>query len=382
MTIRVLHIITGLSTGGAENMLLKIISNRDRENFSPYVISLTNKGEIGRKIESQGVPVFNLDMSLSISIFLKLYRLIKLVRWIRPNVVQTWMYHADLLGGLVAKLFGRDSIKLVWGVRQGNLSPDLNKRSTLTVVRICGFLSCWLPDRIVCCSRNAFAEHTKVGYGSSKLVIIPNGFDLNRFRPNPQARVGLCKELGLIDDVFLVAFVGRDDPQKNIEGFLRVAAIVKDRIQNVAFVMVGSGMNPSHPRLTKLIADYELGKHVYLLDKREDLPDLMAAFDILVSTSFGEAFPNVIGEAMACGTPCVVTNVGESKEIVGNTGKAVESGDMKQLAEKVVDFMNLPGPVRAGMGMDARHRVRQNYRLERVVKMYDELYASLIGNCK
>ena len=370
-------IITGLSTGGAEFMLLKLLQNLNRNRFQLRVISLTSRGEIGARIEALGIKVHALGMQSGALHPFKFIQLVRLLRYSKPDVVHTWMYHADLLGGLAAKLAGIKII--VWGIRQGNLDPEQNKRSTLWIMRICSIISSLLPERILTCSERAKVIHVAVGYREDKMVLIPNGFDLERFCPNPAARGAVREELGLAPDTPLVGLIARADPQKNHRGFLEAAARVLAALPQVHFVFAGTGVDANNRVLMASIDRLGLRGHCHLLGRRDDVPRLMAALDLLASSSLGEAFPNVLGEAMACGVPCVVTDVGDSAEIVGETGRVVTPGDMAGLAAHLVELLHWPAGRRAQLGERARERVRARYAISDVARRYEAFYEQLLS---
>ena len=371
-------VITGLSTGGAEMMLLKVLERIDRRHFSPHVISLTTKGEIGARIEALGVPVEALGMRPGRFSLLKFIRFVRRLHKLRPDAVHTWMYHADLLGGVAARLAGVRAIG--WAIHHSNLSPLHNKRSTLWVMKTCAVLSSRLPRTILCCSHKAKEIHVSAGYDEGKIVVIPNGFDLSQFKPDANARISVRSELGLRKDTPLVGLIARFDPQKNHEGFFEVATQVHLSCSDVHFLLAGAGVEDNNPALRRAIKQAGVGTNTHLLGKREDISRLMAALDVLVSSSsFGEAFPNVLGEAMACGVPCVVTGVGDSAEIVGETGRVVAAGDMDGLAHNIIEILQLSHEERRAMGANARERIRARFDIESVVRQYEKFYENLIG---
>lgn len=357
-------------------MLLKLLQQLDRSRFTPTVISLVGLGEIGPRIQTQGIPVHALGMSRGVPNPLMVLRLAKLLRQLQPDVVHTWMYHADLLGGLAARLAGCRQV--VWSLRQSNLNKSQNKRSTLAVVGLCARLSRWVPKLIVSCSVRAQQIHAGVGYVSEKIHVIPNGFDLDRFVPDGAARSAVRAELGLPADAPLVGVVARYDVQKNHLGFVQAAAWVVQQCPQVHFVLAGTGVDAANAELQAAIAAQpDLAAHMHLLGRRDDVPRLMAALDVLASPSHGEAFPNVLGEAMACGVPCVVTDAGDSAEIVASTGRVVPVGDMAGLAQKLVTTLRLPAEERTTLGQRARARVQENYEIGHITRMYEAVYERL-----
>jgi glycosyltransferase involved in cell wall biosynthesis len=379
MTTRIVFVITGLSTGGSEMMLSKLLERIDRQRFAPHVISLRDLGEIGPRIAALGIPVEALGMRPSVPSPWKFLRLAWRLRQLRPVIVHTWMYHADLLGGLAARLAVIRAIG--WRVNHSNLEPQLNKRSTLWIVAICARLSSWLPRRILSCSEKARVVHVAAGYAAAKMVVVPNGFDLARFRPDPTARDSVRAELGLTTDTPLVAIVARYHPQKNVDGFVSAALAVARERPEVHFMLAGSGLEAGNTTLTAPLAGSAAAPRFHLLGRRDDVPRLMAAADVLALSSHGEAFPNVVGEGMACGVSFVSTDAGDAAEIIGDTGRVVPAGDMPGLAREIQAMLDLPAAERAALGRRARQRVQDRYDIERVVEQYQAFYLSLMdGN--
>lgn len=381
MTVKIAMIITNLEVGGAETMLLKLLQRIDRERFQIIVISLLTLGEIGSRISALGIPVFVLGLNRKIPNPLLGFKLSIILRQFKPDLVHTWMYHADLMGGLIARISGCS--RVIWGIRHSDLSKAENTRLTLLVVKVCALLSRFIPTRILTCSWRAKSVHIAVGYCSHKFVVIPNGFELNRFIPDHLARQSVRFELGLRPTTPLIGLVGRYHSQKNHEGFLEAAFLVRKQIPDAHFLLAGIDIDYKNTVLESAILAHNLADCVHLLGRRDDVPRLMASLDVLASSSHGEAFPNVIGEAMACGVPCVVTDVGDSADIIGNAGRVVAPGDMKNLAEELISVLKLPPAEKFEMNHLARKRVSANYEIVSVVKQYEQFYEqTLNGNWK
>lgn len=375
--MKVLFIITGLSVGGAETMLLKLLKTLDRQRFHVSVVSLTTEGELGAQVRALGLPLKALGMKRGVPDLTKLYRLTADIKAQRPDVVHTWMYHSDLIGGLAAKMAGVRQI--IWGIRHSNLDLDQNKRSTLIVVKLCALFSYWLPTKILSCSNKALTEHTRAGYCARKFSVIPNGFDLACFRPSTGDREEVRSELGLTASTLLAGFIARFDPQKNHRGFVKAAALINASIPDAYFVLAGRGVDSDNHELVSLISSHSLIDRVYLLGERDDIPRLMASFDVLISPSNGEGFPNVLGEAMSSGVICAVTNAGDSAEIVGETGRVVTVGDMADLAKSVIELLQLSGHERRELGRRARERVHDNFDINGVTRQYEAEYLARGG---
>jgi len=373
---KILHIITTLSTGGAEMMLLKLISNMDQNAFESKVISLTDVGPVGEKILALGVSVYGLGMRHGLPNPFSLAKLVSRAVRDRPHLIQTWMYHADLLGLLAARL--TKSCKLVWNIRCSDIPFESYRPRTGWIVALCSRLSS-RPDAIVVNSRAGIHHHLALGYNSSHIHFIPNGFELDRFRPDPKARLTVRRELGIQEDALILGLVGRLDRLKDHATFLQAAAsIVREHQHNVYFVMIGKGLEWETPSLVSVIKDFDLQDRVILLGPRDDVPRLTAAFDIACSASLSEGFPNTVGEAMSCGVPCVVTDVGDSAAVVGDTGRVVPARDSTALARACGDLLALGHQGRRELGIRARESINRDYSLPKIVRMYSALYDSLI----
>jgi len=371
--VKILHVITGLYTGGAETMLAKLIERMPASIGESAVISLTGGGPIAERIAALGTPVTFLGMRRGrLSVF-GFIRLVQAMRRLKPDLVQTWMYHANLTAGLAAKLAGRPPV--IWGIRQSDLDPRISKWSTRAVARLGACFSRLLPVKIVCCAENARDVHAAMGYCRDRMIVIANGFDLDKFRPNPDARFALCCELGLPDSATLIAMPARFDPQKDHQSLLQAAKRLRVEMPRAHFILCGDGINSNNDTLTGWISDLGLDGAIHLLGPRNDMPNIMAACDVVVSSSaFGEGFSNTLGEAMAAATPCVTTDVGDSRLIVGDTGRIVPPRDPQALAGALGDVLRLSDSERHALGLRARERIAEHYSLDAISAQYATLY--------
>lgn len=356
--------------------LLKLLSRMDRAEFQPEVLSLTDVGVVGESIRALGIPVRSLGMSRGVPNPLFVPRLALRLQEAHPDLVQTWMYHADLVGGLSAKLAG--NVPVVWNIHHTNLDPPHTKRTTLWTARACALLSDRLPRLIVCVAEVSKQAHEALGYDAKKMVVIPNGFDLSKLRPDPEARRAIREELNIPDDAPIVGLVARFHPDKDHRNFVRAAAVLHAQRPDVCFLMCGEGVTPENRELTRWIKAAGIGERCYLLGRRDDMPRINAALDVVTSSSSSEGFPNVIGEAMSCGVPCVVTDVGDSADIVGDTGVVVPPGDPRALAEGWTELLGMGAGERRMLGERARSRIEDRYSLESVVAAYAALYRAVI----
>lgn len=371
------HIINGLYTGGAEMMLYKLLSVMNRERFDVQVISLIDGGEIRDKIESLGIEVYSLSLERKSPSLVGIRRLIQRLRQRPPDLIQTWMYHADLTGGVVGKLFTKAPI--VWNIQASDFAYHPDNRRTLWTIKLCSFLSSFIPHRIISCSQVGCHVHADLGYDSSKLLPIPNGVELLNFRQDEAARISLRAELNLEAFTPLIGMIARFHPQKDHQNFIRAAARVNRNMPEVHFVLCGDEVVETNPHLAQWIAEAKLEKQVHLLGRRNDTPRINAALDVATLTSaYAEGFPNVLGEAMACEVPCVVTDIGDSALIVGDTGITVAPRDPDALAGGWMKILNLSKDERKNLGLKARQRVEAKFSLPSVVAQYEKLYSELL----
>jgi glycosyltransferase involved in cell wall biosynthesis len=376
--MKVLHVITGLTTGGAEMMLYKLLSSANRARATS-VVSLCDRGTLGEPIEALGVPVHTLGMRRGIPGLRPLLRLRRLIRQEQPDLIQGWMYHANLASTLAAWRASQ-TVPVAWNIRYSLDDLSSDKRLTRWLIHFGGSLSS-TPATIVYNSRQSALQHERLGYAPGKTIVIPNGFDCERFKPNPASRRQIRQELGVAEDAWLIGHFARYHPMKDHASFLTAAALLRQRAEcDLFFVMAGQGVDRSNPELERMLDRLKLTDCCRLLGERRDIPDLMGALDISTSSaSTGEAFPNVVGEAMACGAPCVVTDVGDSATIVGDTGRVVPPSDPESIAAAWLDLIKSGKQKVAALGAAARRRIQHNYSLSLVAEQYEALYQRVIG---
>ena len=375
--MKILHIINSLDVGGSETSLLRLIHAADQSRFEFEVLSLTTVGEIGRRIEDLDVPVRALGLASMVQVPAKVLRLSDWLHQAQPDVIQTWLYHANFVGGIAARL-ARVRAPIIWGIRQANTDTASNKLLTLAVAKLGAWLSSPVPWRVVCNAEAVRLSHSKFGYPNDKMVVIPNGFDVNEFRPNAQARVELRSELGVGQDTKLVGLFGRFDVQKDHHTFIAAAKKISDRQSGVRFVLAGTAVDNSNQQLVSWVDSAGIRDACHLLGERHDMSILTAALDVAVSASLGEGLANVVGEAMACGVPCVVTDVGDSALLVGECGHVVPTRDADSLACAVEGLLALGSRPRNALSVAARKRITDWFSIEREVGQYARLYEDAV----
>jgi glycosyltransferase involved in cell wall biosynthesis len=262
------------------------------------------------------------------------------------------------------------------------VDPLAFKRPTIAVARLCAWLSPWIPDRIVCCSETGRRNHAEFGYDQRKMIVIPNGFDTDELHPDEAARGSVRDELGVPHPSPLIGLVARFDAHKDHETFVRAAGLVRERFPEARYLLVGHGIDRQNAALARWIETAGIRDACHLLGVRDDVARLTAACDVAVSSSFGEGFSNAIGEAMACGVPCAVTDVGDSSWIIGDTGRVVPPRKPEALADAICELLSLDAGARRRLGEAARRRVVESFELSSIVRRYEDLYTELTDHVR
>ena len=359
-------------------VLYRLLSSQDRRGFSSAVVSLTGPGSVGKMIAGLGVPVISLNRRPGFPDPRLVTGLIRAIQSFRPDLLQTWMYHSDLIGSMAVKFCG--SKPVVWGLHHTIAEQQTLKASTLTVARLNAFLSARSPAKIVCCAEATRQSHLRLGYSESKMVVISNGIDPAVFRPDPFARRSVRAEIGVTAQTRLIGLCARLDSLKDHQNFIRAAGILHQSFPNVHFVLWGLGVVPEARELRKWSSSAGVDACIHFLGMREDSPRLMAALDLGCLSSFSEAFPLAVAEIMACGVPCVVTNVGDTARIVGDTGRIVPSRDPVALAEAWAELLGRSPGLRVRLGERARRRIVEHFSLDNMAASYSQLYRDIIDN--
>ena len=374
--MKMVHIIVGLDLGGAELMLSRLVNSHNNGLHETVVLSLTSLGSVGQYLRSKNITVHALGMSSFIHSPIAVMKLTKLLRQHQPSIVQTWMYHADLLGGVAARLAGCKNI--VWGVRTTDVSKG-GSRATAWVRWLCARLSGWVPHTIVCAAEASRRVHVALGYRADRMVVISNGFDLPYWQAPSGARETLRTQCGWNEEVLILGCLGRFNTVKDVKNFVSAAELVAQRLPNVRFLMVGGGMDAHNTLLGGWIADTGFAERFVLLGERSDVPVCLAAMDVFALSSRTEGFPNVVGEAMAMGVPCVVTDVGDAAYLLGECGVVVPPEDSVALARGMTQLLELPVEQRQALGQQARSRIALEFSMERCVLRFDAVYRDVVN---
>lgn len=374
--MRILHILTSLDPGGAEIMLARLLAAVDRARFEFEVVSLIEPGSVADSIRALDIPVRSLgmqrgDLRMPLT---PLRRLRRLSDAFAPDVVQTWMYHANLIGGL-AHLGKRKP--LIWSIRQTNIDLESIGWRTALVARAGALASRVLPERILYNATVSRQRHERAGYRASIGEVIPNGFDVAALNPSVDDRGAVRGELGIGSDVPLIGLIARFDPQKDHATFIAAAGRVAAARPAARFLLAGLGVDAGNAAIADAVARAGIGDRVHLLGHRTDVPRLLCALDVACLTSTGEGFPNAIGEAMAMAVPCVATDVGDCALLVGNTGHIVPPRQPEAVAAAIESLLRMDGNERAQLGERARARIAEQFAIDAIARRYEALWQSV-----
>lgn len=368
--VKVVHVIISLELGGAEGMLERLIRESSKNPLiQQSIITLKNEGTIGCRLRMQGFDVTSLGMTSMLSVPIILYKLIQIFKLRRPDAVYTWMYHSDLIGGTAAFVSGVKNI--IWGIRNSKI-PQRSFSVTSAIIRICSVLSFYIPNKIVCCAEAAKLAHVELGFCSSKMVVIPNGYDLSSFNPSSGLRDCIRNDLGFLESDLVIGVVGRFDPLKDFKNFVQAASLVSRNLDGVKFLMVGRGLDQDNAELNLWIEKSQYPAN-FILFGEANPHDLYAAMDVYCLSSKAEGFPNVIAEAMAMRIPCVVTDVGDAARIVGESGVVVEPMDSNKLYKGLMSVLTLSKHDREGLGITARQLIKNRYDIQIVQQKFLDL---------
>ena len=373
--IRIAHVITDLRMGGAQIMLVKLLSAMDGGAFEHVVVSLSDRGVLSEAIERVRVRVYPLGMRRGIPGPFAIGRLASVLRRVRPDLVQGWMYHGNLAATAGARIALPVSVPVLWNIRHSLHELDKERWLTRQVIALGARLS-RSPMVTLYNSHVSLEQHRDFGYRTADQQVIPNGFDLDRFKPDGAIRAQMRAALAIADDEIVIGNIARFHPTKDHATLLRAAAIARAEHPRLRLVLAGAEVCGTNQQLTRLIGELGLGNSLILLGPQDDIPALMQVMDIYASSSLAEAFPNVLGEAMACGIPCAATDVGDSAQIVADTGLTVAPEDPSALAQAWIRLIDMGARGRTELGESARRRVQEHFSLEAIARQYGDLYVS------
>jgi glycosyltransferase involved in cell wall biosynthesis len=363
--MRVLHLITSLERGGAQGQLELLVLGARAYGVESTVVVLVPGGAHAQSLAQSGFALHDLGLSSGQADPRALLRLARLIGRLRPELLSTWLYHADLLGTLVARW--THVPRLVWNLRCTPLEEGAHGWAARAAPRLCARLSS-RPDAIVANAASARASHERLGYRARRWEVVPNGIDARRFRPRPEERARLHAELDLAPGTTLVGSLARDHAMKDHAGLLDAFARARAAEPHLALVLAGAGTERFAGRPA-----------VHALGERADPERLLAGLDAFVlASSSGEGFPNALGEAMAAGLPCVATDVGDARALLGDAGCVVARRDPATLASALIELAHLAPALRERRAERARARILEHFTVGRCVERHVALWTELV----
>ncbi|MGH6889143.1 MAG: glycosyltransferase [Rhizomicrobium sp.] len=373
--MKILHVITGIGAGGAETALCRLVESLRPPDYEHFVVALNAAGVNGSqsgRVGAAGASLASLDLRPSAPNPLALLRLRRLAKSWAPDVVHGWMYHANLAAALAC-----GSVPLVWSIRQTLYKNNREKPLTWLVIRAGAWLS-FRPRAIVYNARLSALQHTAYGYRSHRARVIDNGIDVDAFRPDASSRLAVRAELGIPERAFVLGHFAHWRPMKDHANAVKAAAQLVRMHPEAVFVFAGEGMDTRNNELTALIAGHGLAGNVRLCGRRSDMARIMAAVDLGYSSSaWGEAFSNAIAETMACGVPCVATDVGAAREIIGDCGIVVPRSAPTDLCGAWRTILNMDSNTKRAWSERARARIAKHYSIGSCAGAYARLYGEL-----
>jgi glycosyltransferase involved in cell wall biosynthesis len=354
-------------------MLHKLLAGMDGSRFQNLVISLSDCGTIGPRIEALGVPVCSLNLDHTLGSLFPALRFPKILRQFRPSLIQGWMYHGNL-AALLGSVLVPGRPPAIWNVRQSMSSLDDEKPMTARVIRLGAHFS-GRADAIIYNSTVSARQHEAIGFSPEHRQILPNGFDCDEFSPDPAARAAFRQALGIAPNALVVGLAARFHPMKDHALFLAAAAKSMSFGFPLHFILAGKDVDDGNPAIAAMLDRHGLRGRVTLLGEVERMSNFFNALDLeTLCSSRGEGFPNVVGEAMACGIPCVVSDIGDSADIVGDTGVVIPPSSVDALVAGWHTLLAEGNERIHERGSMARARVMARYSLRQIVAEYESLY--------
>ncbi len=362
--LEILYIINSLELGGAEQIFFNILKNK--KNI--LIITLVSEGYFGNKLKNKGYNLINLNMKKNIFIIFKIFRLIQIIKKYNPEIVHSWLYHSNLIGGIASKISGVKQI--FWSIHH---EFEYSNISMFIEMKILALLSYFIPNKIVYCSYSSKQNHILNGYNRNLSHIIENGISLEKFKPKKELRINVRKKLKIKKNCFLIGNISRYHPVKDHETLLKALKILKKNKIFFKCILVGKGLSNSNINLSNKIRKYNLVDNVILYGKSLKVHELLNAFDLNILSSKSECSPVTLLEAMATGVPSLSTNVGNAKNLIGNSGWIVESENPEALASYISYIANNRYKLAEKSKLGIK-RVRSLYTREKMRLSYRALY--------
>ena len=378
--IRVLHLITGLGRGGAETMLAKLLERTNRDRFTSTVVSMTNVNALADRIEAAGASMHRLGLSRGVPNPTAIPKLAAIIRKVQPDILQSWMYHANLLGLVAARVARVPCV--AWNIRSSDLDLQNVHRRLRIVIKAHALLSRY-TDTVIVNSESGLQFHEALGHRPPRWALIQNGFDLDRFTASAELRAQGRARLGVDADTIVIGMVARLHPQKDHETFIAAAQLLRRTHPAAVFVLAGTGLEAGNTAVVERLRGVNILEQTRLLGEVADTSSLFPCLDVTtLSSAYGEGFPNALGEAMSCEVPCAATDVGDSALLLADTGRVVAPRAPEALAASWRELIDMGREQRRRLGVAARARIQAKFSLAGIVGQYEALYADLVDRAR
>ena len=369
--LHILHIITSLSNGGAQEMLYKLISSSPIY-MTHTVVCLLPEDVISKKIKALNIPIYHLNFSSFFSFF-RLFSLYKIIKKHKPNFIQSWLYHADLISFFIGKVTGTPTF---WNIRSSAsfLTASLSLK---LIIRINAYLSQFVP-KIIINSRAGIEIHKKIGFNTKNMVFIPNGFNLKEFSTLPNT--SLHKSLNISNDTPILLFLGRYNPIKGLSFLIEAFSNFQNRFKiPLHLVMAGENLDSSNNQLLLTFKTFNISSSSYsLLGYHKNPASILNSCSILTLPSLSEGFHNELGEALACGKFCVASDVGDCKDILQSFGTIVPPKNSNALSSAWHDYLIKSKSFKENLSVDARKSIKNRFDISIIVNQYYQTYLSYL----
>ena len=370
MQIKIIHIITGLNEGGAEATLFNLINNTKEQNN--FIISLKGKGKYGALLRKKGIKVYSINFKFDFSLIKKFFYIIKIIKKINPDIVQTWMYHADLIGGIASYIANKKNI--FWGIHHTSLKFNSNKKSIILIATINRILSYVIPKKIIVCANKAKETHIKFGFDKSKFHIIHNGIDFRKFKKSKIKGLKYRKKISASENEIIFGTVARFDPNKDHLNLLKALKEIKKKHIKFKYLLVGKNMNKKNNYILRNIYKHNLEENIILLGEEKDIVSIMNTLDLHILPSKSEAFPLVLLESIACGTLSISTNVGDVEKIIKTNSLLVKPKNHISLYEGIMKFLAISCDEKSKIINQSILHIKKNYSVEKMANSYINIY--------
>jgi len=369
--IIICHVVPTMNVGGAETCLYNLIVNSS-DVFEHSVVCVIEAGILGEKLLDDGYNIVSLNIKSIKSSWRGLSILKRELQSIRPDIVNGWMYHSNVYI-IISSWLARLKAHRIWCILHAPTNISEEKTFTSLLIRSGGFFSRFV-DRIIYNSYSSAELHERFGYARSKREVILNGFDTDRFKPRPYMRNMILEKLGIDKNAILIGRVGRFHPRKDYKTLIEAFEILNREHKNIHLILTGKDINHNNAELAALIQESRVQDRVHLLDFRGDVENIHSSVNLEISSSRTESFPTVIGEAMSSAVPCVVTNVGDSAAIIGDTGRVVQPRNPLALADACSEMLSLGRLGLEELGVAARNRIKKRFSISANINAFEKIY--------